>query len=80
MQRTFTIVIERDPESDWLVGSVVELPEVHTQAPGLQALEANMREAIAAYLDAIDLDDAEPLPEFVGTMRVRVPHDMHVPA
>ena len=50
MNRTFTVVIERDPESGWLVGEVVELPGCYTQAPDIPALETNIREAIAAYL------------------------------
>ena len=50
MPRTFTVVWERDPESDWLVGEVVELPGCYTQAPDLATLEANIREAITAYL------------------------------
>lgn len=50
MKRTFTIVVERDLESGWLVGEVVELPGCYSQAPDLPALEGNIREAIAAYL------------------------------
>ena len=50
MKRSFTIVVERDPESQWLVGEVVELPGCYTQAPDLPALEENIREAIQAYL------------------------------
>lgn len=80
MERTFTVVIERDPESGGLVGSVVELPGCHTQAHDLQTLEANIREAIDAYLDAVNIEDEEPLPEFIGTMRVSVPVDARVPA
>lgn len=49
MQQQFTVIIERDPESDWLVGSVAELPGCYTQAPDMATLEANMREAIEAY-------------------------------
>jgi predicted RNase H-like HicB family nuclease len=45
-------VVERDPESGWLVGEVVELPGCYTQAPDLPTLEANMREAIIVYLQA----------------------------
>jgi len=70
MTRTFTIVIERDPESGWLVGEVVELPGCYTQAPDMPALEANMREAIAAYIKTIDAD--EPLSDFVGTIRMEI--------
>lgn len=50
MKKTFTVIVERDPESGWLVGEVVELPGCYTQAPYLGALETNVREAIAAYL------------------------------
>ena len=35
MKRAYTIVVERDPESQWLVGEVVELPGCYTQAPDL---------------------------------------------
>jgi predicted RNase H-like HicB family nuclease len=50
-KRTFTIVIEKDPESGWLVGEVVELPGCYSQAPDIARLEANMQEAIKAYLN-----------------------------
>ncbi|HKC74467.1 MAG TPA: type II toxin-antitoxin system HicB family antitoxin [Chloroflexota bacterium] len=50
MTRSFTVVIERDPESGWLVGEVVELPGCYTQAPDQPTLETNVREAITAYL------------------------------
>lgn len=68
--RSFTVVVERDPESHWLVGEVVELPGCYTQAPDLPTLEANIREAIVAYLQVADLE--EPLTDFVGTWRVEV--------
>lgn len=47
----FTIAIERDPESGWLVGQVTELPGCYTQAPDMVGLERNIREAIQVYLD-----------------------------
>lgn len=70
MTRTFTVVIERDPESTWLVGEVVELPGCYTQAPDLATLQANMREAIEAYLHTAMIED--PLPDFVGTWQIEV--------
>ncbi len=42
MQQTFTVVIERDIESGWLIGDVFELPGCHTEAPDLLSLEANI--------------------------------------
>ena len=44
------MVVERDSESGMLVGEVVELPGCYTQAADLAQLEANVREAIEAYL------------------------------
>jgi predicted RNase H-like HicB family nuclease len=70
MKRSFTVVVERDPESTWLVGEVVELPGCYSQAPDLRTLETNMQEAIRAYLTTVEPD--EPLPDFVGTWRVEV--------
>ncbi len=53
MEEQFTVIIERDPESGWLVGSVAELPGCYTQAPDMTSLEQNMREAIQVYLATV---------------------------
>lgn len=70
MKRTFTVVVERDPESGWLVGEVVELSGCYTQAPDLPTLETSIQEAIRVYLETVTPE--EPLPDFVGTWRVEV--------
>jgi predicted RNase H-like HicB family nuclease len=54
MKRSFTVVVERDPETRWLVGEVVELPGCYTQAPDLPSLESNIQEAVRAYLAAAE--------------------------
>jgi len=73
MTREFTIIIERDPESGWLVGSVAELPGCYSQAPNLVELEANMREAIQVYLETLgEQEDSGPFPTFVGLQRLLV--------
>ena len=69
-KRSFTVVVERDPESNWLVGEVVELPGCYTQGPDLPTLETNVQEAIRAYLRTAEPE--EPLPDFVGTWKVEV--------
>jgi len=66
----FTIIVERDPESGWLVGEVAELPGCYTQAQDMVELEANIREAIQVYLETAQ--DARPFPQFVGLQRVEV--------
>ena len=70
MKKAFTVIIERDQESGWLVGEVVELPGCYSQAPDLPTLEANMKEAITVYLQTTVLE--EPLSSFVGTWQVEV--------
>ena len=71
--REFTIIVERDPESGWLVGSVAELPGCYPQAPSMAALESNMREAIQVYLETLDeQEDQGPFPTFVGLQRLEV--------
>ena len=70
MKKSFTMVVERDPESNWLVGEVVELPGCYTQAPDLPALVASMEEAIRGYLQTMELE--EPMGAFVGTWQVEV--------
>lgn len=44
MAQVYNVLVERDPETGWLVGSVVEVP-------GCATLEANMREALEVYLE-----------------------------
>jgi predicted RNase H-like HicB family nuclease len=60
MSKEFTVIIERDPESGWLVGEVVVLAGCYTQAPDLLSLEVNIKEAIAGYLKSTIIE--EPLP------------------
>ena len=67
----FTIIIERDPESGWLVGEVVELPGCYTQAPDMAGLETAMKEAIDVYLESTEIES--PPPDFVGTLRISIP-------
>ncbi|OGP71991.1 MAG: hypothetical protein A2Y80_05970 [Deltaproteobacteria bacterium RBG_13_58_19] len=70
MKRSFTVVVERDSESNWLVAEVVELPGCYTQAPDLPALMANIEEAIKGYLQVAGTK--EPATSFVGTWQVEV--------
>ena len=71
MSKAYTAIIERDPESGWLVGEVVELPGCYTQAPDLPTLESNIREAILGYLKTATGEEAGP--DFVGTWRIEIP-------
>ena len=64
----YTMLVERDVDSGWLVGEVAELPGCYTQAPDWARLETNMREAIGAWLADHEGYVAES--EFVGAVRL----------
>lgn len=68
--REYTVIVEKDPESGWLVGEVAELPGCYTQAKTLEALQRNIQDAVRAY---VKTQGAEKfLPEFIGTLKVAV--------
>ena len=73
MKYQFTVVIERDPESGWLVGSVAELPGCYTQAATVGELESNIKAAVEVYLaTAAEEEPLTTFPTFVGLQRIEV--------
>jgi predicted RNase H-like HicB family nuclease len=69
--QSFTMIVEQDPESGWLVGEIVELPGCMTQAPDLASLDKNIKEAISLYLEKEDVEEERPI--FIGTWRIPMP-------
>ncbi len=67
--RTFTAVIERDPETGVFVGYVPGWPGAHSQGTSLDELNKNLEEVVGLLLE-----DGEPKleGEFVGTQTVQV--------
>ncbi len=69
VMKTFTAVIERDPDSGLLVGYVPGFPGAHSQGETHEELQANLREVIEMLLE-----DGDPTleGEFLGTQLVTV--------
>ena len=67
--RTYTAVVERDPDTGLYVGYVPGFAGAHSQAESLDELNENLREVIAMLLE-----DGEPKleAEFVGIQTVLV--------
>jgi predicted RNase H-like HicB family nuclease len=67
--RTFTVIVERDPDTGLYVGSVPGWPGAHSQAGSLDELDANLREVIEMLLE-----DGDPKleSEFVGLQTITV--------
>ena len=63
--RVFTVVVERDPDTGWLGGGVVELPGCYAQAPDMAALCKALKKEIAAQLG-----QGGPAADFVGTWKI----------
>ena len=67
--RTYTAVVEQDPETGLYVGHIPGWPGAHSQGATLDELQANLQEVVAMLLE-----DGEPRleAEFVGTQTIRV--------
>ena len=65
--RTFTAIVERDPETGLFVGYVPGFAGAHSQGDTLDELNENLREVIAMLLE-----DGDPRldTEFIGTQTV----------
>jgi predicted RNase H-like HicB family nuclease len=67
--RTYTAVIERDPETGLFVGYIPGFRGAHSQAETLEELNQNLAEVVTMLLE-----DGEPPLEasFVGTQTIQV--------
>ncbi len=67
--KSYTIVIERCPETQFYVGYVPGFPGAHSQGETIDELLENIREVISMLLE-----DGEPVleSEFVGTNTIQV--------
>jgi predicted RNase H-like HicB family nuclease len=67
--RTFTAVVERDPDTGTYVGYIPGFPGAHSQGESVDELKTNLREVIEMLLE----DGDPPLEsEFIGTQTIRV--------
>ncbi len=67
--KSYTAVIERDPDTGLYVGYVPGFPGAHTQGETLDELRENVREVIELLLEE---GEPEMEVEFVGTQRVEI--------
>ena len=67
--RTFSVIVERDPDTGLLVGSVPGWPGAHSQGATPEELDTNLREVIEMLLQ-----DGDPKleSEFVGLQTIQV--------
>jgi len=67
--RTYTAVVERDPDTGLYVGYIPGFPGAHTQAESLDEFNANLREVVDLLLE-----DGDPKleAEFVGLQQILV--------
>jgi predicted RNase H-like HicB family nuclease len=67
--RSYTAVIERDPDTGVYVGHIPGWPGAHSQGASLDELQLNLREVIVMLLE-----DGEPHleTEFIGTQTLQL--------
>ena len=67
--RSFSVVVERDPDTGVYVGHVPGWPGAHSQGDSLDELQLNLQEVVAMLLE----DGEPPLEsEFVGVQTIKV--------
>ncbi len=67
--RTFTAIVEKDKDTNLLVGYVPGFPGAHSQGESINELRRNLQEVIEMLLE-----DEEPIveSEFVGTEEISI--------
>ncbi|MEH2454653.1 type II toxin-antitoxin system HicB family antitoxin [Nostoc sp.] len=65
--KTFTAIVERDPDTKFYVGYVPGFPGAHSQGETLDELQENLREVIEMLLEDEDLVFET---EFVGIQQI----------
>lgn len=70
--KSFTVIIEKDEETDMFVGEVPGLPCCHTQGKTINELMKNMQEVIELCLE-VSKEKKIELPKFVGVQQIEVP-------
>ena len=67
--RKFNMIVERDPDTGILVGSIPGWPGAHSQGATFDELEKNLREVIEMLLEE---GDPKFESEFVGLQTIEV--------
>ncbi len=68
MERKFTMIVERCPETGLYVGYIPGIPGAHTQGETIEELEKNMKEVLELLLE----EGFQIESEFVGTHTIEV--------
>jgi predicted RNase H-like HicB family nuclease len=67
--RTFTVVVERDPDTGVFVGYVPGWPGAHSQGESLDELQTNLQEVVSMLLEDGELTFDS---EFVAVQTIKV--------
>lgn len=69
MAKTYTIIIEKDEETNLFVGEISGIPGCHSQGKTIDELIMNMQEVLELCLE-INQDKPIELPTFVGVQQI----------
>ena len=70
--KSFTVIIEKDEETNMYVGEVPGLLGCHTHGKTIDELMKNMQEVIELCLE-VSKEKKLKLPKFVGVQQIEVP-------
>ncbi|HDQ26112.1 MAG TPA: type II toxin-antitoxin system HicB family antitoxin [bacterium] len=71
MKKSLVAYIERDPDTQLLIGEVPGIPGAHTQAESMDELIANLKEVLELCLEEQKKSRIK-IPQFVGVQEIEV--------
>lgn len=69
MMKTYTVIIEKDEETNLFVGEISGIQGCHSQGKTIDELMKNMQEVLELCLE-MNKDEALELPKFVGVQQI----------
>lgn len=70
MEKLFTAHIEKDTDSGFYIGTILNVPGAHTQAKTLDELSVRLKEVLELCFETMTEEEKNDIPRFIGTQQI----------